>query len=205
MMTFKKSNQEIVMDSLPKTRREACHFGSTKYDTGKPCRRGHFSYRYTASGICAKCSSEKTATLWKAGARQKPEIRKKANDNWNASKKAAEAKQRWKEKDPKRAWAVYATGGAKTRAYVKQVPFDLTSEYVQSITPDCCPVFGTQFVFTGNKRMRPESASLDRLDPEKGYIIGNVVVISMKANTIKNAYNSTDLYAVANWLQAQGY
>ena len=193
------------MDSLPKTRREACHFGSTKYFTGKPCKRGHVVHRYTNSGTCSSCIGEKQAALWKAGVRQKPELRKKASDNWNASEKARQAKQKWKEKDPKRAWSVYATGGAKTRSYVKKVPFDLTSEYVQSITPDFCPIFETKFVFTGNKKMCPESASLDRLDPEKGYIMGNVVVISMKANTIKNAYNSNDLYAVANWLQSKGY
>lgn len=191
--------------NLPQTRRQAIRDGLTKYFTGMPCKRGHVAHRYTNSGSCSKCIGEKQAALWKAGVRQKPEQRKAADTNWNASQKAREAKQRWKEKDPKKAWAVYATGGAKTRSYVKNVPFDLTSEYVYSITPDRCPIFGTEFAFTGNKKMQPESASLDRLDPKKGYIIGNVVVISMKANTMKNAYRSDDLQAVADWLRSKGY
>ena len=189
----------------PTTRLAAAQQGYTQYFTGKPCKNGHVSHRYTASGQCAKCACEKAATLWKAGVRQRPEVREKANKNWNDSEKAKIAKQRWREKDPKRAWATYSTGTAKARAALKKLPFDITSEYIDSITPDACPVFGTPFQFIGSKKMSVDSATIDRLDPEKGYVKGNVVVISLKANTMKNAYNSTDLFTVAEWLRSKGY
>jgi hypothetical protein len=189
---------------LPKTRKLAMQVHSTKYYTGAPCHKGHTTYRYTASGMCAQCSSDKATTLWKLGIRPKKEVRSTANKNWNASKKAAEAKQKWKDKNPKRAWAVYATGAAKFRALQKGLPFDLDKDYILSICSDECPIFGTQFVFTGNKRTTPESASLDRLDPAKGYVKGNVVVMSLKANTIKNAFSSEDVAAVAAWMRQKG-
>jgi hypothetical protein len=107
----------------------------------------------------------------------------------------------WKEKNPKRQWAGAAYKGAKFRAKGKGLPFNLTIDYLLSIVTDSCPVFNTVFKFSGNKFARDESPSLDRIDPAKGYVQGNVVVISNKANNIKSAYKSKDLYKVAEWLE----
>jgi hypothetical protein len=189
---------------LPKTRIEAHKLGFTKYFTNKACKNGHIAYRYVASGICSVCASNKAKKAWANGVRQNTTNRLEVNKKWNHSEKGKIAKQRWKDKNPKRAWAVYATGAAKVRAALKNLAFDLTSDYVESITPDGCPVFNEQFLFIGNKTMQPFSASLDRLDPTKGYVQGNVVVVSMKANSIKNAYGSKEVLAVGAWLHKQG-
>lgn len=190
---------------LPQLRLEARKLGFTKYFTGKPCKNGHIEYRYVASGMCSKCSSTKAKKDWAEGKRQVFKDRPATNKKWNSSAKAKDSKQRWKNKNPKRAWAVYATGGAKMRAALKGLDFNLTSNYVESITPSVCPVFKEPFLFVGNKKMQPFSASLDRLDPTKGYVKGNVVVISMKANSIKNAYGSQEISTVARWLKQQGF
>jgi hypothetical protein len=107
----------------------------------------------------------------------------------------------WKEKNPKRQWAGTAYKGAKFRAKGKGLPFNITIDYLLSIVTDSCPVFNTEFKFSGNKVARNESPSLDRIDPSKGYVEGNLVVISNKANNIKSAYKSTDIFKVAEWLQ----
>jgi hypothetical protein len=39
-------------------RREAKAQGLDKYNTGKPCRNGHLSDRYTSSGACLECQKE---------------------------------------------------------------------------------------------------------------------------------------------------
>lgn len=36
-------------------RKEAVTLGLSKYWTGKPCKKGHMSPRYTASGACIAC------------------------------------------------------------------------------------------------------------------------------------------------------
>jgi len=36
-------------------RKQAAREGLHKYFTGKPCKRGHLSYRYTKTGTCAAC------------------------------------------------------------------------------------------------------------------------------------------------------
>lgn len=205
-MKSNTSNPTVTggITDMPTTRVAAKQLGLTKYATGKPCHKGHTTYRYVASGLCAACAAERAKTRYDGGWRQDKTNRPQVNRKWNASAKAAESKARWKEKDPKRAWAVCATGGAKSRALLRGIQFELTSQYVLSITPDVCPVFGTPFVFTGNKVMVPESASIDRIDPSRGYVPGNVVVISVKANAIKNAYTSADIRRVADWLEGLG-
>jgi hypothetical protein len=107
----------------------------------------------------------------------------------------------WKWKNPKRAWATDSVKNAKLRAKNKGLPFDITVEYIENILPDNCPVFNTPFIYRGNGVAGEKSPSLDRIDPVKGYVEGNVVVISSKANNIKSAYKSTDIFMVAAWLQ----
>lgn len=49
--------------------------------------------------------------------------------------------------------------------------------------PERCPVFGFELTLDGK---RSTSASIDRIDNTKGYIPGNIVVVSMKANHVKS-------------------
>jgi len=102
--------------------------------------------------------------------------------------------------NPRKTWAKYARKNAKRRALKKGLPFDLTVAYIVSLMTDRCPVFGTEFKWVGNGSMLPTSANLDRIDPTKGYVEGNLIIISSKANYIKSAYKAADLYKVADWL-----
>lgn len=199
-----KANGTLDITDLPSVRLNAARSGITKYYTGKPCKRGHVTYRYTASGMCAECSAKKAKGRHAAGLIKRAPNRDSTNAKWNASLKAQIAKQRWKDKDPRRAWAVYATGAAKSRALRSNIPFDLDSAYVLNITPTHCPVLGVEFTFIGNKVLGPHSASLDKINPALGYIKGNVAVISMRANAIKSSANSSEVAAVAAWMKEQG-
>ena len=37
------------------TRKEALNQGEKKYYTGRPCKNGHYSLRYSVSGSCEQC------------------------------------------------------------------------------------------------------------------------------------------------------
>lgn len=201
--TSKATGGEGIID-MPTTRAAARALGAKKYFTGLPCPKGHVTHRYVAGGGCAGCCAARAKEKYDGGWRQDAGNRKQINAKWNASTKGAVAKRRWRDKDPKRAWAVYATGGAKARATQSGVPFDLDYRYVVGITPDVCPVFGTPFAFVDNGHVQMESATLDRMRPELGYVVGNVVVISMRANTIKSNATSREVTRVAEWMQEQG-
>ena len=109
---------------------------------------------------------------------------------------------RWRERNPKWSWVVSAVGGARQRSKQRDYEFNITNEYVMSITPDICPVFGTAFTFVGLIKQQPCSPSLDRLDPHGGYVVGNVAVISMKANSIKSDATTAEVARTLVWMKS---
>jgi hypothetical protein len=48
------------MYDLPKTRKEACEVGSKSYFTGLFCKQGHVAKRWTATGNCSICQTNRT-------------------------------------------------------------------------------------------------------------------------------------------------
>ena len=92
---------------------------------------------------------------------------------------------------------------ARKRARARDLPFSITEEYLESIWTGVCPVFQVRLnlpSYGGNERTTAKP-SLDRLVPDKGYVPGNVIWISFKANSIKSDATSEEVQAVATWLQ----
>lgn len=83
---------------------------------------------------------------------------------------------------------------ARHRAKTKGLPFDI--EVNDIIIPSSCPVFGTMFI-KNNHQLAP---SLDRIDPVKGYVKGNVAVISNRANMLKGNASADDIKKLHDYL-----
>jgi len=88
---------------------------------------------------------------------------------------------------------------AKARARLQGVPFDLTLDDIH--IPDRCPVFGTPIKTARGKVSCPNSPSLDRIVPELGYIRGNVVIVSFRANRAKSDLSIDELSRLAHFYQ----
>jgi hypothetical protein len=86
---------------------------------------------------------------------------------------------------------------AKRRALKCGVPFRLTIELLPPI-PDTCPVLGVPFA-CGEGRPVPESLTLDRIDPDLGYVPGNVMWLSHRANAMKQDASLEQLQQFARW------
>lgn len=86
---------------------------------------------------------------------------------------------------------------AKRRALKCGVPFNLTIEDLPPI-PDICPVLGVPFV-CGEGRVVPESLTLDRIDLALGYVRGNVMWLSHRANAMKQNASLEQLQQFARW------
>lgn len=86
---------------------------------------------------------------------------------------------------------------AKARAVKQKLEFDITLDDI--VIPTVCPVFKEPFTF--GKKQNANSASLDRIDSSKGYIKGNVQVISHLANTMKSNATKTQLLQFSEWVQ----
>ena len=85
--------------------------------------------------------------------------------------------------------------GAKKRNKTKlKKPFTITKDYLKEIFPyedRRCPILGIEFKVRDGHGPAFNSASLDRIDNDKGYEIGNVIWVCQKVNLIKN-YSTPD-------------
>lgn len=84
---------------------------------------------------------------------------------------------------------------AKQRAKNQGLEFNLTIDDIA--IPDKCPLLEVPFV-AGEKGNYEYTPSLDRIDPTKGYIKGNVWVITKRANTMKNNATREELLKFAD-------
>lgn len=76
---------------------------------------------------------------------------------------------------------------AKSRAKSKRLDFNL--ELSDIVVPKVCPVLGMPLVnhkgLGKRARYYDDSPSIDRIDNTKGYVKGNVIIVSWRANNIK--------------------
>jgi hypothetical protein len=86
---------------------------------------------------------------------------------------------------------------ARKRASMYNIEFNLTPEDIY--IPDRCPILGKPFI-VGVLGGSDYSISLDRIDPDKGYVKGNVQVISKLANSMKQNASVEDLKSFANYI-----
>lgn len=189
----------VATTDMHSTREAALAAGHTFFFTGKPCRRGHIAPRYAASStLCVECVKLNSA---KRRAKTIQELKERYRADPDKYRKMERERAM---RDPKRYWVKNTISKAAARAEKTGVAFDLDVEYILGILTEECPIFGTPFVFVGNKHVCAESASLDRLVPAKGYVKGNVVVISHLANTIKQNVTAREVAKVAQWMYEQG-
>lgn len=94
-----------------------------------------------------------------------------------------------------REWAVKRISNIRGRAKAAKLDFDITLDDV--VLNEICPVLGIKMTVYGDKNHRP---SFDRIDPARGYVKGNVRVISFLANRWKNDMTIDDAkLLIKNW------
>ena len=96
---------------------------------------------------------------------------------------------------------------AKHRAKDKNIPFNIDLDYIRSMVGENaelashCPVFGIPLEWSCQRNQgrgpHPYAPSIDRIDPERGYVKGNIKIISFRANQIKSDASPSELKLVA--------
>lgn len=170
------------------------------------CRRERAEARRERSKECTadpECRSDRAAKLntWRR------ESGRTKSDQRGRPRKHAEPKrdrsEYWRDRSRKRRAALSSAErvleNVQRRARRLGLPFDLDAGYIEGLFPrdGRCPVLGFRLVWDGDVGLAP---SLDRLDPEAGYVRGNVRVISTRANTIKANAGASELRRVAEYV-----
>lgn len=78
---------------------------------------------------------------------------------------------------------------------MKGLEFDLTEKDIK--IPLFCPVFTWIQLKKARNKVSDCSATIDRIDNSKGYIKGNVRVISFRANVLRKNGTARELIALA--------
>lgn len=96
---------------------------------------------------------------------------------------------------------------SRKRAKQKGIEHDIDVKYLRSIATTHCPYLGVQLRWEVQSGTRTDGAgafcdspSLDRIDPSKGYVRGNVAIVSYRANAIKNNATEYELFRIGRAL-----
>lgn len=93
-------------------------------------------------------------------------------------------------------WAKYLLLKAKASARKLGLPCNLQESDI--IVPDTCPVLGIPLKAHMEGRAW-NTPTLDRIDPKGGYVKGNVVVVSWRANRLKCDASLAEIEAIFNF------
>lgn len=127
--------------------------------------------------FCSECS--KTLTEWK-----KKKIMKQKREGFK--------ERLYEEKRKSRLNNIQNCIWAKAKQRAKKYGLDFNIDISDIQIPDICPILEVPLKY-GTKGDYEYSPSIDRIDTTKGYIKGNIAIISKKANSMKNSATFEEL------------
>lgn len=95
--------------------------------------------------------------------------------------------------DPARKLLKLAKGRAKKNG------LDFNIDITDVVIPEKCPVFGFKLVSGQGTGFYDASPTLDRIENGLGYVKGNVIVVSWRANRIKGDASLSELQQLLNF------
>lgn len=144
---------------------------------GRPCPLGH-TLRYVKDRKCVACK-KLHAKKWREANPERHKGNARAWNNFN----------------PSAVWLIRI----RKRAKELGLEFSLSAEDLK--IPATCPLLGIPLL-RGGEQNAPNTPSLDRIDPQKGYVKGNVRVVSFLANSMKRNATKEQLLLFASNLPA---
>lgn len=161
-----------------------------------PCRKCGGPKPPGKKFLCDKCPWDSATTRTKRNYRKDPEKRRAYSRQWrldNLEKSKANARKYHHANPEIKLWRL-----AKARAKKQGLAF--TIEKSDVVIPGKCPVLGIPIFKDGSRHgFNDNSPTLDRWDNAKGYVAGNVHVISWRANRIKCDATADELLHIAHY------
>lgn len=99
-------------------------------------------------------------------------------------------------------WAASRLHAARKRAKTRGLPCTITEDDIKELgLPEVCPYLGVPLITHSHAHNNPNTVSLDCIIPELGYVPGNIELISLRANVIKNDGSAEEHQKIADRLR----
>lgn len=112
-----------------------------------------------------------------------------------ANKESLLAQQRLRRKDAPLAALWRRVSARKDRISITR------AEFMSLKIPKTCPILGIPITYDLGRDNIP---SVDRIDPNRPYEIGNIVIISYRANMVKSIGSANEHARIAEWMRSVG-
>lgn len=132
----------------------------------------------------------------------KQEIRKRQNA-WRNKNPDYRGGNKISSANTKDSWIKYKLTSLKRSAKVRGLEFNLEASDISSLMVSECPISNVHLKykrFTNIGKIGPNSPSVDRIDNSKGYIQGNIQIISAKINRLKGENSIRELLTMCKQL-----
>ena len=161
--------------------------------------------RLSGERLCVYCNTTKPLEEFKRKNDSKfanPENKWTFGKSCNSCRlaKNREARQTNKSKDIKFHTIREALNSAKTRAKNSGFPFDIAIEDLMPFNITC-PVLGIELEYGGGTG-NDSTASIDKVIPGLGYVKGNVVILSSRANRLKGDMTIVELEKILSYMKS---
>ena len=164
--------------------------GGTRY-IGQPCIHGHAGERFVHNNGCVQCKRDDKKKNYVYKKRGRP----RKEDMFVGPPKPKRVT--FKPETEIDRWIVRSKGNKKAKQ--RQ---GLSIDDYKTLIRTHCPLLGLELSYANytNNRAPNNYASLDKIDPAGGYVMGNVQIVSFRANTLKNSATLEELkMIVQNW------
>ena len=158
---------------------------------GIPCIRGHNGERYTRNNGCVACHFQAKRDKAKYARVGRP----KNNELFIGPPKPKRVV--FNPKTETDHWIVRSKNSKKAKQR-----HGLSVEYYKTLIVTHCPLLGIELTYKNCKSTYGpyNYATLDKIDPTKGYVPGNVQIVSFRANTLKNSATIEEMRLIlSNW------
>jgi hypothetical protein len=107
---------------------------------------------------------------------------------------------KWGNKEKTDLYTVCREKFRRKKASAKTKGIDWTVQFGELEWPKECPILGLEIDYFAEERQE-NSPSFDRIDPSRGYVAGNVRIVSWRANRIKNDGSAKEHRLIAEYLE----
>lgn len=161
-------------------------------------------YTEISKRLNGKITKQRVEQICKKHKIQATKIKRDKKQSEFESKMVAKWGKRWKDLEHRQSF-LYSAMREKFRnkkANAIRVGIEFSIEFGDIDFPTHCPILGIELDYFTEEGYRDNSPSFDRVDPNKEYVKGNVAIISMRANRIKNNGTAEEHEKIAAFIRS---